>query len=109
MAKINNSNRMANWDAELSVLREKRQARRDGVEYTPETPQPAVQQAAYAPQAPVREVAQQLFTQSAARVEISIEQLTAEVNGRVYKPENISYERVSVRTRERTNEMGNRI
>ena len=95
MAKINNSNRMANWDAELSVLREKRQARRDGVEYSP--------------QAPVREVAQPLFTQSAARVEISIEQLTAEVNGRVYKPENISYERVSVRTRERTNEMGNRI
>ena len=102
MAKTNNSNRMANWDAELSVLREKRQARRDGVEYAPQTAQPT----AYEPQVqePMRD-----YTQQSPRVEISIEQLTAEANGRVYKPETIRYERVSVRTRERTVEMGNQV
>ena len=99
MAKVNSSNRMANWDAELSALREKRQARRDGVEYVPEAPQAVVQEPQM--QTPAPEPVQQIFTREAARVEISIEQLTAEVNGKVHKPEVINYERVSTRTRER--------
>ena len=103
MAKTNDPARRAQWEKELSELRQMRDARRNGVEYVPEATQPAAEQ----PQVMVQ--AQPLFTQASPRVEISIEQLTAEVNGRVYKPEEISYERVSQRTRERTAEMGNRI
>ena len=102
MAKTNDPARRAQWEKELSELRQMRDARRNGVEYVPEASQPAAErpQAAYEPQ---------VMVQASPRVEISIEQLTAEVNGRVYKPEEISYERVSQRTRERTAEMGNRI
>ena len=104
MAK-NNDARKAQWENELNELRQMRQARQKGVEYVPAASQPTTTE----PQVREQEYRQPVFTREASRVEISIEQLTAETNGRVYKPETIAYERVSTRTRERSSlDMGNR-
>ena len=97
MANFKDSNRKAQWEQELSSLRQQRQARRDGVEYVPQP----VQEIAQEPQQQMAAMEAPQFYAQQARVEISIEQLTAEANGRVYHPEQISYERVSTLSRER--------
>lgn len=101
MALTNDARSREAWEQELARLREQRQARRDGVEYTPAQPAGA---AAPTVQAAVQ---QQTFTRTAPRVEISLEQLAAESRGREYVPEQISFQRVSARTKERSMSMGN--